>query len=103
MYGLYTIEDILENVINGEYEFWTTTDSALITAVQVYPRKSVLHLFVACGNLEELQQLYLEAEEYARDKGCEYITILGRAGWERSFLTTDHGFKVMCSELIKEL
>ena len=45
MYGLYTIEDILENVINGEYEFWTTTDSALITAVQVYPRKSVLHLF----------------------------------------------------------
>ena len=71
--------------------------------MHVFPRKLVLHLFLAAGNLDELETLYVEAERYGREQGCHYITVLGRQGWERSFLTKNHGFKVMCTELIKEV
>lgn len=103
MFGLYDMDDIYHAIICHDFQFWTTENSALITQVQYYPKKLVLHLFLAAGNLDELEELYLEAEAYARKEGCSYITILGRQGWEKSFLTKNHNFKVICSELMKEV
>lgn len=44
-----------------------------------------------------------DIEAFARTAGCRLITILGRRGWERTFLTREAGYKAVAVLLGKEL
>ena len=92
----------MRELISGQYQLFVSEHSALVTTVIPYPRATVLHLFLAGGNLEELEQLYLEAEKYARYMNCKLITLMGRFGWKKSFLT-EYGMKPTCLQMSKEL
>ena len=100
--GLYESEDILRSLIAGEYHLFTSDNSALVVTVMPYPRKTVLHIFLAGGNLEELEELYKETEQFAKYMNCSSITLMGRFGWRRSFLT-EYGMKSTCLQMSKEL
>jgi hypothetical protein len=100
--GLYESKDILESLIKHEYQLFTAKHSAIVTTINPYPRGTVLHLFLAGGNLEELEELYKETEEFARYQNCKSITLLGRFGWKKSFLT-EYGMKPTCLQMSKEL
>ena len=92
----------MRELVSGQYQLFVSEHSALVTTVMPYPRGTVLHLFLAGGNLEELEQLYLESEEYARYMNCKSITLMGRFGWKKSFLT-EYGMKPTCLQMSKEL
>lgn len=100
--GLYHSEDILRELVSGQYQLFVSKHSALVTTVMPYPRGTVLHLFLAGGNLKELEQLYLESEEYARYMNCKSITLSGRLGWQKTFLK-EYGMKPSCIHMSKEL
>ena len=92
----------MRELVSGQYQLFVSEHSALVTTVMPYPRGTVLHLFLAGGNLEELEQLYLESEEYAKYMNCKSITLMGRFGWKKSFLT-EYGMKPTCLQMSKEL
>ena len=100
--GLYESEDILRSLVSGEYHLFTADKSALVTSLQSFPRKSVLHVFLAGGDLLELEELYKEVEQFAHYMNCSAITLLGRFGWKKSFLTK-YGMKPTCLQMSKEL
>jgi len=100
--GLYESEDILRSLVSGEYHLFTKDNSALVATVMPYPRGTVLHIFLAGGNLEELEELYKETEQFAKYMNCKSITLIGRFGWKKSFLT-EYGMKPTCLQMSKEL
>jgi len=100
--GLYHSEDILRELVSGQYHLFTSEHSAIVATINPYPRGTVLHLFLAGGNLEELEELYKETEEFARYQNCKSITLMGRLGWSRSFLR-QYDMKPTCLQMSKEL
>ena len=101
--GTHTVEDVFLGVANGDYQFWPGSESAIVTEIIEYPRKTVLHYFLAGGNLAELEQMADEIEEWARNQcDIDTIALTGRKGWTRSFLT-DRGYTQSSVSMTKEL
>ena len=92
----------MRELVSGQYQLFVSEHSALVTTVNPYPRGTVLHLFLAGGNLEELEELYKETEQFAKYMNCKSITLMGRFGWKKSFLT-EYGMKPTCLQMSKEL
>lgn len=84
--GTHTIDDIKEAIDDRRMQFWPGQHSAVITEIQVHPRKKVLHFFLAGGKLEELSMMRPIIESWAQQIQCDMITLSGRRGWVRSFL-----------------
>jgi hypothetical protein len=83
----YNIEDVADCISKGTMQLWPTNGSAVVTQVQTFPRMKVLHIFLAGGNLEELETLTPHIQKFAEDMGCRKITLTGRKGWSRTFVT----------------
>jgi hypothetical protein len=65
----------------------TGDNSAIVTQVQIFPRMKVLHVFLAAGDLVELEIITPRIQKFAEDMGCQKITLTGRRGWSRTFVT----------------
>lgn len=86
----HTFEDIRDMVASGRLQFWPGKDSVIITEILEYPRYKVLHFFLAGGgSLAELQRMTPLVEEWGRTQGCKKASLIGRKGWERTFITRD--------------
>lgn len=84
----FTLEDVLEMVRNKQLQFWPGTASVILTEIQEYPRQRVLNVFLAGGNLAEIEAMAPGIEAWAREvEGCTSMLFTGREGWERTFLT----------------
>lgn len=99
-HGTFTIESIFEDMAAGNLQLWPGPNSAIVTQVVYYPGMKVMHLFLAGGNLEELQELYNQVEEYAKSIECKAVTLTGRPGWAKSFLR-DKNFVVKEIQMFK--
>ena len=98
----HDIEHVLALVAAGECQFWPGEKSAIITEIARYPKKTVLHFWLAGGDLEELEAMSARIEEWAREQGCQRITLAGRKGWARTFLQ-GRGYEPQWAVLAKEL
>ena len=98
----YTIEDVEQMIIEGTAQMWVRGESVIVTEIVKYPRAKHLHLFLAGGDLDELDQLLPEILEWGKGQGCRLVTLSGRRGWERSFLA-DQGWKPTLIVMEKEL
>ena len=81
----HEMQDIADAIADGRMQLWSGTNGAMVTEVQDYPRKRVLHVWWAGGRLETILQLIPHIEQFAKDIGCGKITCTGRKGWERIF------------------
>jgi hypothetical protein len=81
----HEMQDIADAIADGRMQLWSGTNGAMVTEVQDYPRKRVLHVWWAGGKLETILQLIPHIEQFAKDIGCGKITCTGRRGWERIF------------------
>jgi hypothetical protein len=81
----HEMQDIADAIADGRMQLWSTPDGAMVTEVQDYPRKRVLHVWWAGGRLETILHLIPHIEQFAKDIGCGKITCTGRKGWERVF------------------
>lgn len=97
-----TIDDVRMQIENGEMEFWPAADSAIVTQL-VGPARRDLSIFLAGGSLDTLKNMLPTLEDFARHMGCTKVSIQGRLGWSRSFLTTEAGYKAIAIVLGKEL
>jgi hypothetical protein len=55
--GTHTVEDVFLGVANGDYQFWRGAESVVVTEILEERSRTVLHYFLARGNLCELDYM----------------------------------------------
>lgn len=81
--GTHDFDDIVEGVKSGMMQFWPASDAAAITEIVTFPKKKVLNIFLAGGNMDTIVDMNESAEHFAQLNGCSGMTIAGRKGWSR--------------------
>ena len=80
----HSLDDVKAAVAHGKAQLWCGEKSALVTELVVYPRKKVCRIWMAGGELGELQgEMLPTVEKWAKAKGCAAVEIIGRRGWVR--------------------
>jgi hypothetical protein len=73
-----SLEDVRRMVETGRAGLLPGQKSAAVIRVQ-----KVFHTWLAGGDLSELLHMEEIATGWARDQGCERMTLIGRKGWAR--------------------
>jgi hypothetical protein len=81
--GTHDFDDVARGVISAKMQLWPARNSCAITEIICYPKKKVLHVFLAAGDKQELVGMIESAEAWGKTQGCESITMSGRHGWLR--------------------
>lgn len=82
--GTHLFEDVVDMVETGQMFFWPAEKSCLVTEVVDYPRKRLLHVFLAAGSLEEIKRMEPSIRAYGEYLGCDAVTLSGRKGWTKA-------------------
>lgn len=84
-YGQMTFEDVVERIGSGEFQFWCSESSCVITTIDIFPRIKQLTVIIGAGDLTEINDhIRPIIEEWARKIGCDTMLIMGRPGWQRA-------------------
>jgi len=81
--GTHSFQDIVDGVLSGAMQLWAGESGCAVTEISVYPRKKVLHVFLAAGDMEQIIDFQDSAIQFAKMNGCDSMTIAGRSGWKR--------------------
>lgn len=82
----HTYEDVEGMVAAGRAQFWPGPAACVITQIDHQPQHSILHFFLAAGNLAEIEAMAPGLLEWGKAQGCTRARFVGRRGWERTFL-----------------
>lgn len=97
----HDFEDIVSGVMSGYMQFWPARDAAAVTEILTYPKKKVLNIFLAGGNMETIIDMNESAEYFAKANGCTSMTMAGRKGWSK--VLKDKGYREAFTVLRKEI
>jgi len=101
-FDTYNWSDVVENVKQGRWYLLTLPNSALLIEFLEYPRKRVLYVLAAGGNLEEIIKSESDVISIAKAKDCNSIEVRGRLGFEK--ITKDiKGWKKQYTVISKNL
>lgn len=100
--GTHTYADVVRDLDTGRSQLWDTNRAAVVTEIQLAPRAKTCHLFLAGGDLEELERILAVIERWAKGTGCDRISLAGRRGWERTFLRGE-GYSPAWTVMTKDL
>jgi len=89
--GTHTFEDVAQMVFDQRAQLWPNGRSVAVTEVITYPRKRILHCFLAGGKMSEIIEMMPHAAQWGASVGCAGFTIAGRKGWKR--VLDRHGWK----------
>lgn len=99
--GTHDFVHVCEGIISGHMQLWPNENGCAVTEIIVYPKKKVLHVFLAGGKMSDILDMLPSAREFARREGCSGMSIAGRRGWER--VLKKHGFDFMHKTLGAEI
>lgn len=83
----HTFDDVQNNVNEGLMQIWARPNAAIVTQIFIFPQYKQLDVFLAGGNLADLEAMCPEIEEWAKEQGCTKAVLIGRPGWQRTFLS----------------
>lgn len=97
--------DVYAAVRNDPFvQLWMSDTAAVVTQTVQEKDGWVLHFWLAGGEMEGVQEIYSMAETMARGLGCRRMSLRGRPGWVRSFLSRGEGWRPAHSvEMEKDL
>ena len=99
--GTHTFDDIVSAVYAGQMQFWPAENSCAVTEIVTFPRRKVLHIFLAGGEMQEIVDMDGPAADFAKANGCTAMTIAGRRGWKK--VLSERGYEELNTALIKEI
>lgn len=82
--GTHDSDDVAYAIINSKMQLWPAKDGCLVTELLQYPKKKVLHIFLAGGKLEALTDMHDAVMQWSKAQGCTALTLSGRKGWVRA-------------------
>lgn len=94
-----TLEDLENSLLRGESLLWVGENCALVTEFLEDEYGKLLHVWLGTGDLHEIVSLEPGLSAWARARGCYYMSIDGRKGWER--ILKPLGFHFVNGELRK--
>ncbi len=89
--GTHAIEDVLGGIAEGRLQLWVGDRCAGVSEILNFPRRRVLNLFLAGGDMAEMRTLQAGLEAFARGSGCQAAMFSGRltrsavSGWPRAW------------------
>lgn len=98
--GTHTVDDVIDGILSGRQQLWPAERGCAVTEIVVYPRKKVLHVFLAAGEMDQIIAMIDSAVEWGKTQGCTGMTIAGRHGWAR--VLAKYGYKPVMTVLEKE-
>jgi hypothetical protein len=99
--GTHTFEDVTQSILSGRMQLWPAERACAVTEIVVYPKKRVLHVFLAGGEMGQIIDMVSSANAWGKAQGCTSMTIAGRKGWER--VLAKHGYKPVMTVLEREI
>jgi hypothetical protein len=84
--GITDFAGVWNDVASGRTQVFATGKSILLAEVQQYRLAKVLQLCYGAGALDEMEPWFDTVLEWGRAQGCSKVVMLGRRGWERTFL-----------------
>ena len=97
-YGRYTVDDILDSIIQYNRDLWMAFDDGgvkgiVITYMKNYPQKLYLDLEFCAGDegLTWKAPMLKVLQHWAYDNGCDGIESSGRLGWAK--IMKNDGYK----------
>lgn len=82
--GCYDMASLWEAVVLGKMQLWPGERSAMLSEIVRFPLKTGCTVAFAGGDMEELKRMQVIVEDWARSKGCDFISVHGRRGWVRA-------------------
>ena len=81
--GLFSLPDILERIADGRMQSWVHNNSWAITQISIYPRRRVLEIVAAVGDLRDCRILHGQILAFANEMNVDLVAAYGRRGWAR--------------------
>ena len=88
--GRFDMDEVLASLKEGRRQLWIAFEDgsrvscALVTQIDVYPRRKVFRVFAIGGRLPaEWRRILGDLEHLAMEQGCTLSEIEGRKGWLR--------------------
>ena len=82
--GTHEFNDIVLGIAESRMQLWAAPRGCIVTEIVVYPRKKVLNLFLAGGELEQLKDMNTDITNWAISHGCTGGTLTCRLGWKKA-------------------
>jgi hypothetical protein len=79
--GIFTLEDIRDNLKSGRMQGHVVGDTWAITQVLEWPRSKSVNVVFVVGDMKDALELETVIEKWAKDLGASFITGTGRDGW----------------------
>lgn len=99
-YGQMNYADVVDSIKHGEFQFWSSENSCVVTTIDVFPRIKQLTVIIGAGDLQEIDETIRPViESWAREINCDTMLIMGRPGWQRAL----EGYKRTAVVLEKRL
>ena len=93
---------LVAQLVRGHYQLWRTENSAGVTQINENPFNKSLFIFLAAGDLSEIEHIAGPVvEQWAAERGCTSIILSGRRGWERALRPLGYDFQ--STNLIKRI
>lgn len=99
----HQFEDVAKMVAAGEAMLWPGPASVICTETIDHPQRRILNFFLAGGTMPELEAMTPLVLEWGKEQGCSMATLVGRRGWERTFLARTGWRKSDCIIMVKDL
>lgn len=81
--GTHTFEDVVDEIERGDMQLWTADAGSIVTSITTYPRKRIIQIFLAGGEMAQVLDFLPSIEAFAKAWGCAEMTCSGRYGWVR--------------------
>lgn len=80
--GSFTLDDIDKALAAGTMQSHVYGNTWVITQIYQFPRKLVVNILFAVGELDDTLEAAKEIENWARNMGAKALTFTGREGWQ---------------------
>ena len=97
--GTHDYMDVVDGVFSGRFQLWPAPRGCLVTEIVVYPKKKVLHVFLAGGELDQILDVEESLRQFGQMHGCDSMTLAGRPGWKKALPHWTQQHIVMSNEL----
>jgi len=85
----HSVSDVLQDLRRGSAQLWLATDDNVVEGIAVtvindHPQCSTLLIWLCAGIEHEKYTPHIcNIEDWAREQGCQKVSLEGRPGWEK--------------------
>lgn len=99
--GTHSWNDIKNGIASGMMQLWPAAKGCIVTEIVVYPKKKVINIFLAGGELDQILDMDADVKAWAAAHGCTGATMTGRVGWKKPLEPL--GWKVLHTQFAKDI